>query len=122
MYVYLYTVLSANPDYMIEIRGINNEIKRAVFYSNSNGTWVQMQVINAKNSFWQVEAEIPNVVRSTFFYIEIEFHSWNGSDANRVILSSVGENSGIIQCVPAFVITGIIIIIYRRRKLSDIDD
>lgn len=122
MYVYLYTVLSANPDYMIEIRGINNEIKSAVFYSNSNGTWVQMQVINAKNSFWQVEAEIPNVVRSTFFYIEIEFHSWNGSDANRVILSSVGENSGIIQCVPAFVIAGIIIIIYRRRKLCDIDD
>lgn len=114
--IYLYTSLSyTNPDYMVEIRGIDNNITSAVFYTSVNGSWVQMQSVNAKLSYRQVELEIPNVVKNIFFYADIEFKDWNSSSVSRLVLSSsVGENVEILAILPVVPIA--VWIVNRRRE------
>ncbi|MEM3445630.1 MAG: zinc-ribbon domain-containing protein [Thermoplasmata archaeon] len=114
--VYLYTSLSyTNPDYLVEISGLDNELRRAEFYVHSNGGWVKLQSINAKLSYWQLEFEIPNVVKNTFFYAEIEFKDWNSSSVSRVVLSpGVGEEVNVVVLTIMVVIPTWIV--WRRRE------
>lgn len=114
--VYLYTSISyTNPDYMVEISGLENEIKRSVFYAHVNGSWIAIQTVNARISQWQVEFEVPNVVKNTFFYVEMEFIDWNRSSTSRLILSpSVDEGFPLMLVIPGFLIATLIA--HRKRE------
>ncbi|MCX8173218.1 MAG: zinc ribbon domain-containing protein [Thermoplasmata archaeon] len=114
--VYLYTTLSyTSPDYMVEITGKDNEIRSSAFYTRANGTWVKLQNVNARVSEWQVEFEVPNVVKNTFFYVEMEFRDWNSSGVSRIILSpGVGEGVQVLVVIPLVLIATWVI--YRKRE------
>ncbi|MEM4307604.1 MAG: zinc ribbon domain-containing protein [Thermoplasmata archaeon] len=116
--VYLYTTLSyISPDYMVEISGLDNCVKNAAFYTQVNGTWVKIQAVNAKISEWQVEFEIPNVVKNTFFYVDVEFKDWNSSSASRVVLSpGVNEDVQIVIVIPVLLIATWMICSRREEK------
>lgn len=118
--VYLYTSLTyTNPDYMVEISGMDNEIKNGAFYVRTNGDWRMLQPLNAKISFWQLEFEIPNVVKNTFFYVEIEFKDWNNSSVSRLVLSPAVSEEVNFVALSIILLVPIWIVCRRREEKHD---
>ncbi|MGC8913090.1 MAG: zinc ribbon domain-containing protein [Thermoplasmata archaeon] len=121
--VYFYTTLSyTNPDYLVEISGMDNEIRNAVFYVYSNGTWNRLRSmsVEAAISYWQLEFEVPNMVKNTFFYVEIEFQNWNHTGISRVVLTpGVSENSSIMLWLPLMLAIAFVAVKELKRRRYD---